>query len=112
MAVIAVVMVGCGGSAGSSSSGANALGSAQAAKAVTIEDYTYTPARNTVPRGTTISFANRDSTPHTATSRESGAFDTDSIATGKSASVTLERTGTFTYYCVFHPFMKGTIAVE
>jgi plastocyanin len=113
LAAIAVLLVGCGSSGGggdqtSSSSSASGGG----AKAVTIADYTYKPARITVAKGTTVTFTNRDSTPHTATSKESGAFESGSIDTGKSASVTLEETGTFAYYCLFHPFMKGTVVVE
>jgi plastocyanin len=81
-------------------------------KTVRIEDYLYKPATVTVPKGATVSFTNRDSTPHTATSKESGLFESGSIDTGKTGEVTLEKTGTFAYYCLFHPFMKGTIVVE
>jgi plastocyanin len=105
----AVALGGCGSddqtSSGSSASGAGA-------SAVTIADYLYKPADITVPKGTTVKFTNEDSTPHTATSRDSGVFESGSIETGKSASVTLEETGSFAYYCLFHPFMKGTITVE
>ena len=105
----AVALVGCG-SDGQTSSGSSA--SAAAASTVTIADYLYKPADITVPKGTTVKFTNEDSTPHTATSREAGVFESGSIETGKSAGVTLERTGSFAYYCLFHPFMKGTITVE
>ena len=39
-------------------------------------------------------------------------FDTGTIAPGKTKSVTLDKAGTFTFFCSFHPFMKGTITVE
>lgn len=110
-AVAAALLVGCGSGgdgAGRTSSGSGAT----SAKAVVIQNYAYKPARIAVPVGTTVTFTNRDSTPHTATSRESGAFESGSIDTGRSGQVTLEATGTFAYYCVFHPFMKGTIVVE
>ena len=115
----ALLLAGCGGGGGgtdSSSSGSAAApgssGSGQSSKAVTIKDYTFKPATITVPIGTTVDFTNHDSNAHTATSKESGVFDTEAIQPGKSGSVTLETAGTFTYYCVFHPFMKGTIVVE
>lgn len=79
---------------------------------MTIKDYTYAPATITVPVGTTVTFTNRDSTPHTATSKKPGAFESGSIDTGRSGEVKLEQAGTFAYYCAFHPFMKGTIVVE
>ena len=112
----ALLLAGCGGggtdSSSSSSTASGSAGNGQSAKAVTIKDYTFKPATITVPVGTTVDFTNQDSTAHTATSKESGAFDTEAIQPGKSGSVTLEKAGTFTYYCVFHPFMKGTIVVE
>jgi plastocyanin len=111
-AVAAALLVGCGGSGDGTDRTPASSPDAQSARAVVIQDYTYKPARVTVPEGTTVTFTNRDSTPHTATSRESGAFESGSIDTNKSGSVTLEETGTFAYYCVFHPFMKGTIVVE
>jgi plastocyanin len=123
--VFALFLIGCGGSSGSGSSGSSASSSASGdssasssasggsgAKSVTIQNYTYKPASLTVPVGTTVEFTNQDSTPHTATSKQSGAFESGPIDTGKSGEITLDKTGTFAYYCVFHPFMKGTITVE
>jgi plastocyanin len=113
---IAIPLAGCGGGGGTDSTSAASTDSASAsgsgAQAVTIVDYTYEPARISVPAGTTVQFTNRDSTPHTATSKQSGAFETGSIDTGKSGTVTLAEPGTYAYYCAFHPFMKGTIEVE
>ncbi len=112
IAAIAVLLVGCGGGDGTDQTSSNADRSAQSARTVTIRDYIYRPATITVPAGTTVAFANRDSTPHTATSRESGGFESGSIATGKTGEARLEESGTFAYYCLFHPFMKGTVIVE
>ncbi|HET7445530.1 MAG TPA: cupredoxin family copper-binding protein [Solirubrobacterales bacterium] len=117
LVMAALVFVGCGGGGDSDStrSGStpdSAAASSSGPEAVTIADFLYKPADLTVPAGTTVEFTNEDSTPHTATSKESGAFETGSIETGKSAKVTLEDPGTYAYYCAFHPFMKGTITVE
>jgi plastocyanin len=106
----AVALAGCGSGDDQTASGSSA--SAGGASTVTIADYLYKPGDITVPKGTTVKFTNEDSTPHTATSRDAGVFESGSIDTGKSASVTLEETGSFAYYCLFHPFMKGTITVE
>jgi plastocyanin len=114
----AVLLVGCGSSDGdtdqtsSAVGGASAAGGGGGAQAVTIKDYIYRPATIAVPKGTTVTFTNHDTTAHTATSKQAGAFESGPIDTGKSAKVTLEKTGTFAYYCLFHPFMKGTIIVE
>lgn len=112
LAAVAVLLVGCGGSSGDGADRASSGAAAGGARAVTIQDYLYEPARITVPRGATVTFTNRDSTPHTATSKASGGFETGSLDSGRSGEVTLEESGSFAYYCVFHPFMKGTIVVE
>lgn len=115
----ALAFAGCGGGGDSSSSQATPATSpgsvanpSGGAGAVTIRDYKYAPADLTVPVGTTVRFTNEDSTPHTATSKESGVFESGPIDTGKTGTIKLEKAGTFTYYCVFHPFMKGTITVK
>lgn len=109
------LLVGCGGGDGadrtSSPTSANAGGAAGARK-VTIHDYTYEPAEIAVPIGTPVTFVNRDSTPHTATAKEPGGFESGSLKTSESGQVTLDEAGTFAYYCLFHPFMKGTVTVE
>jgi len=108
--VVALAIAGCGG--GGSTTSESTTSSASGREAVTIADFTYEPAQLTVPAGTTVEFTNEDSTPHTATSKESGAFETGSIDKGQTAKVTLEKPGTYAYFCAFHPFMKGTITVE
>ncbi|HEV7482980.1 MAG TPA: cupredoxin domain-containing protein [Solirubrobacterales bacterium] len=114
LAASAVLLLGCGSDSGTDQTSAAPSGAsgAKAVKAVTIRDYIYKPATIAVPKGTTVTFTNQDSTAHTATSKESGVFESGPIETGKSARVTLDTSGTFTYYCLFHPFMKGTIVVE
>lgn len=117
---IAIPLVGCGGgggtdstsSSGTAGSGSSTASAASGPQAVTISEYKYAPAEITVAAGTTIKFTNRDSTPHTATSKQAGAFETGPIDTGKTGEITLEKPGTYQYYCAFHPFMKGTIVVE
>lgn len=115
LVMAALVLAGCGGGGDTDStpsgSPSNSAAAAEA-QAVTISDYTYKPAQLTVPAGTTVEFTNKDSTPHTATSKQSGAFETGSIDTNKTATVTLKKPGTYAYFCAFHPFMKGTIVVE
>ncbi len=102
-----IVGGGCGSDESSDGSAAADGGSGT----VAIADFAYSPADLTVDSGTAVSFPNRDSTAHTATAND-GTFDTGTIEGGKSGSVTLEQPGTYRYYCLFHPFMKGTVTVE
>ena len=112
VAIATVLLTGCGSDSGADQSTSDSSASASGATAVTIKDYTYKPASITVPVGTTVKFTNQDSTPHTATSKQPGVFESGSIDTGKTGEITLKKAGTFAYYCLFHPFMKGTIVVE
>ena len=111
--VLAVAgLAGCGGGGGAdTATEAAPSASGGTGSAVEIVDFAYKPADLTVAKGTTVEFTNEDSTAHTATAK-GGAFDSGAIQPGKSSKVTLDQTGTFTYSCSFHPFMKGTITVE
>jgi len=106
----AALLSGCGSDGGAGTDRDDADGAS--AGTVQIADFVYEPGRVVVPKGTTVSFTNRDAAPHTATSKESGAFDTGTIRQGQSGEIVLEESGTFAYYCLFHPFMKGTVVVE
>lgn len=83
---------------------------AGAATGVTIQNFAFAPQAVTVPAGTTITWTNKDSAPHTATSAD-GAFDTGTLKQGQSATITFSKAGTFNDLCSIHPFMKGTITV-
>jgi plastocyanin len=93
-----------------------AAGPAKAAATVQIEDFLYDRAAITVTVGAKITFSNRDSAPHTATTGASpnadGVFDTGTLTKGQSKAVSVTKPGTFAYYCAIHPFMKGTVTVR
>lgn len=95
-----------------STAGSSGVDGSSGGTSVSIEDFAYEPAGIAVPQGTKLTFTNHDSSPHTATSTEAGAFETGTIKEGKTDSVTLDEPGTFAYYCAFHPFMKGKLVVE
>jgi plastocyanin len=97
---------GCGG--GNSGSG----GEDGNGTVVEIADFAFKPATVTVDQGATISFVNRDSADHTATADDHSAFDTGTIKRGATSPVVASQTGTFSYVCDFHPFMKGTVVVK
>lgn len=75
-----------------------------------IANFAFKPGKLTVARGTTVTFSNSDSAPHTATRR--GSFDTGRIGAGGSKSVKFSRRGTFSYLCSIHPSMRGKIVVN
>jgi plastocyanin len=79
--------------------------------AVEIVDFEFSPEEITVPAGTTITFTNQDTAAHTATADDS-SFDTEELGKGDSAEETFDEPGTYSYYCRFHVFMKGSVVVE
>ena len=77
----------------------------------------YTPSTATISAGGTVTFTNTDTAPHTSTSGSAangpdGIFDTSLIMMNASFDVTLADAGTYTYFCMVHPWMEGTIIVE
>jgi plastocyanin len=109
--VAAVGLTGCGGGGDADSTSAAPSVATTGSHTVTIEGFAFEPADLTIARGTTVAFPNEDGSPHTATSERSGAFDTGTIKPGAEAELTFDESGTFAYYCAFHPFMKGTVTV-
>jgi plastocyanin len=84
---------------------------AEAAMNVRIASFAFTPDAVTVSPGQTIIWTNNDRVPHTVTSVEK-LWDSLAIAPGQSFSVTLDRAGTYAYYCAIHPHMTGKIIVR
>jgi plastocyanin len=88
----------------------------------------YDPPQITVTVGDVITWYNDDREAHTVTSGESpgrfgwmnnrdfgtsdGIFDSAQFAPGESWSYEFEESGTFTYFCIIHPWMEGIVIVE
>lgn len=77
---------------------------------VIIEHFAFAPASVDVQPGDTVVFTNRDIAPHTATATD-GSWTTKEIAGGKSESVTVPAKGDGTYFCKYHPMMKGRLVI-
>ena len=73
--------------------------------------FAVSPSSLTVKVGDTVTWTNSDAAGHSATADDK-SFDTGVFAQGENESVSLNQAGTFTYHCVAHPNMKGTIVVE
>jgi plastocyanin len=84
---------------------------AQDSATVEIANFAFSPNQLTVTAGTTVTWVNNDSAPHTATG-DGGEFDTGTINSGGSASITFDTPGTYTYHCTIHPDMTATIVVQ
>lgn len=70
----------------------------------------YEPASLSVTAGSTVTWVNAGSTAITVTSPD-GLFDSETVAAGGAFSYTFDTPGTFRYFCVPYPHMKGVITV-
>ncbi|MGD9890374.1 MAG: cupredoxin family copper-binding protein [Dehalococcoidia bacterium] len=84
---------------------------AQGASAVSIIDFAFQPASVTVPVGAIVTWTNNGMAPHTSTS-SAGGWDSGRLASGQSFSFTFSQPGSFSYICMIHPQMMGTVVVQ
>src|ERR1051326_1069312 len=78
---------------------------------VAIRGMNYVPATLTVNVGDTVVWKNEDTVPHTATDKGK-SFDSGSIVSSASWSYVVQKKGTYSYYCTFHPNMNGKLIVR
>ncbi|GAB2975589.1 cupredoxin domain-containing protein [Nocardioides montaniterrae] len=79
---------------------------------IKIADYKFAPAATSVPVGTTVTWINTDTAPHTVSvSKGPVKFDSGMLNKGQSFSYTFKTVGTYSYYCAVHPDMTATITV-
>jgi len=83
---------------------------------VAISGYSFNPQTLRVRVGTTVTWTNMDSVPHSVVSGTSdsptGVFVSSLLGQGQSFSYTFNAPGTYVYRCGPHPYMTGTIIVE
>jgi plastocyanin len=83
-------------------------------ESVDIDNFAYEPKTVTVTRGTEVTWVNRDDAPHTVTSDEGDALDSDELGEGDEFSERFLEDGTFEYHCEVHgkDRMSGKVVVE
>lgn len=69
----------------------------------------YNPNRIEINVGDTVTWINDDSSPHTVTSSNDSAFDSDVLMRGETFSFTFDKEGEYPYFCTLHPSMVGTV---
>lgn len=76
-----------------------------------MRNLSFAPGKLEIVAGTTVTWKNDDPLAHTITATDR-SFDSGSIESGRTWSRAFARAGTYTYFCIPHPFMKGTIVVK
>jgi plastocyanin len=77
----------------------------------TMRHLAYTPSNIEVAAGTTITWKNEDQVSHTVTADDT-SLDSGVIESDGSWSHLFDSSGTYTYHCTLHPFMKGKVVVR
>jgi plastocyanin len=107
-----IILLTSGPTGGSSSQASSAAGGAAGSgTAVEIKGFAFGPDTLNVKQGSSVTFTNDDSAPHTATA-DDNSFDTGNLNQGDSKTVSFSAPGTIAYTCAIHPFMHGTIVVQ
>ena len=76
-----------------------------------MKNITYLQPRLQVTVGTTIEWKNNDPLPHSVTAVDK-SFNSGLIQPGKTYRHTFAKAGSYNFYCVPHPFMKGVVVVR
>lgn len=77
----------------------------------------FMPATVTIDVGSEVTWSNDDTAAHTVTSGTAadgpdGNFDSGLFMAGTTFSWKADKAGEFPYFCMVHPWMKGTVIVE
>ena len=77
---------------------------------IAIGDRVFRPRNVTIAAGGSVTWRNDDDREHTATAT-GGNIDTGVLSPGESARASFPNPGTFSFLCVIHPEMTGTVTV-
>jgi amicyanin len=78
---------------------------------VSMDHNTFIPSEITVVPGTTVTWVNKETMPHTVVDANKG-FRSKTLAKDASFSFTFATAGDYDYLCSIHPFMKGKVIVK
>ena len=81
-----------------------------------VNDNCYVPSLIVIEKGKQVTWVNEDSAFHSVTSgfytAPTELFDSGYLDPFESYTITFDETGTYDYFCVLHPWMKGQVIVE
>ena len=81
--------------------------------AVTIDNFTFSPATITIAPSGRVVWTNWDDIPHTVTDAANPkTIKSPPLDTGDAYSRTFDTPGVYAYFCSLHPHMQGTVIVK
>jgi plastocyanin len=113
---VAVLAGACSSGASSSSTSTTASGggspSTGGSATITIQNFSFSPAKITVTPGEKVTVTNKDSVAHTVTANDK-KFNTGDIGAGKTVTFTAPSSaGSYPYMCNIHQYMTGMLTVK
>jgi plastocyanin len=118
---VAVLAGACSSGASSSSTSTTASGGASSgggspstggSATITIQNFSFSPAKITVTPGEKVTVTNKDSVAHTVTANDK-KFNTGDIGAGKTVTFTAPSSaGSYPYMCNIHQYMTGMLTVK
>ena len=113
---IALVEIPAGWRAGPALEAASTPPGGDTSLSIAIRTFQFKPSPLEVRAGTKITWVNQDEITHTITSgtpeNRDGRFDSPLEGKGATFSATIDRPGTYTYFCNRHQSMRGEIHVR
>ena len=107
---VAITIYSCSKSSNQQSADTTGTGGPTGGPSVSIQNFAFVPDTIRIKAGQTVTWTNKDTAPHTATSL-SGAFGSNDLATNQTFQFTFNTTGTFSYHCTVHPMMATAYVV-
>jgi len=81
-----------------------------------VNDNCYVPSLIVIEKGKQVTWVNEDSAFHSVTSGfytvPTELFDSGYLDPFESYTLTFDEVGTYDYFCILHPWMKGQVIVE
>jgi plastocyanin len=112
--LFALALSACGGSSGTSATTGSNASQGSSKDTIVIKDFMFHPASLTVAPGATVTVRNEDGVTHTLTDKsDPKLFSTGGVpAHGTKTIKAPGRAGSYTYICMIHQYMTGTLKVS
>ncbi len=82
------------------------------ANEVWLQNTAYNPSQKTIPKGTTITFTNKDNMTHTVSEANNLFVSSGDLNLNNTFVYTFSTAGVYNIYCKYHSVMTATITVN
>jgi plastocyanin len=82
------------------------------ANEIWLQNTAYNPSQKTIPKGTTITFTNKDNMTHTVSESNNMFVSSGDLKLNDTFVYTFSTAGVYHIYCKYHSVMTATITVN